>query len=92
MKTPKAKPIVKVSIIVIVFALLAAVISAQYSSISFLTDQVMYEKRARIWDTKLLYACHNYKIYPCDEEGVSTWNKQNPDKAITEAYLLDPGM
>lgn len=58
--------------------------------ISALTNTLANEQRSRIWDTKLIYACYNHKIQPCDDENVSIWNEQHPSEAITEAYLRDP--
>jgi len=59
-------------------------------ALTLLGGTVAHEKEARTWDTKLIYACYNNKIYPCDEEGVSKWNNQYPDQAITSKYLRDP--
>lgn len=60
------------------------------AALTYLGGVVAHEKEARTWDTKLLYACYNNRIYPCDDEGVAKWNEQSPSKAITSEYLRDP--
>lgn len=82
----------KISIIATttMFIILTGVVIVQSLQIAALTSFLAHEQEARTWDTKLIYACYNHKIHPCDDEGTSKWNEQNPDKAITEAYLRDP--
>jgi hypothetical protein len=72
------------------FALLTGAVVYQFLLIDILTKSLSEEENKTLWNTKLIYACYNYRIYPCDDEGTSKWNEQNPDKAITEAYLRDP--
>lgn len=72
------------------FFLLTAAIIVQSLQIAALKSFFSNEADGTLWNTKLIYACYNHKIYPCDNEGTSKWNKENPDKAITEAYLRDP--
>lgn len=76
--------------IAMAFTLLTGAVVYQFLLIDALVDRVDKEEKSTLWNTKLIYACYNYKIYPCDDEGTSKWNEQNPDKAITEAYLRDP--
>jgi hypothetical protein len=75
---------------VAIFTILTGAIIVQSLQIAMLTSTLTHEQEMRTWDTKLIYACYNHKIYPCDDEGTSKWNEQNPDKAITEAYLRGP--
>jgi ABC-type phosphate transport system substrate-binding protein len=72
------------------FTLLTVAVIVQSLQIAALTSFFSHEADGTLWNTKLIYACYNHKIYPCNESGVSRWNEQNPDKAITEAYLRDP--
>jgi len=90
MKKHKSR-IISISAIIL-FLLLVAVIIMQSLQIAALSNLVTREQRARTWDTKLIYACYNYKIHPCDDEGTSRWNEQHPDEAITPEYLLDPDL
>lgn len=71
-------------------ALLTGAVIYQFLLIDVLINRLNEEENKTLWNTKLIYACYNYKIYPCDDEGTSKWNEQNPDKAVTEAYLRDP--
>lgn len=77
-------------IITVVFVILIGAVAVQSALISALFGQLTHEQSARVWDTKLIYACYNNEIHPCDDSGVSEWNKQNPDKAITTDYLRSP--
>lgn len=70
--------------------LLTGAVIYQSLLINVLIDRANDEESKTLWNTKLIYACYNYEIHPCDDEGTSKWNEQNPDKAITEAYLRDP--
>jgi hypothetical protein len=70
--------------------LLTGAVIYQFLLIDVLINRFNAEESKTIWNTKLIYACYNYKIYPCDDEGTSKWNEQNPDKAITESHLRDP--
>jgi hypothetical protein len=70
--------------------LLTGAVIYQFLLIDVLINRLNAEENKTTWSTKLIYACYNYKIHPCDDEGTSRWNEQNPDKAITEAYLRDP--
>lgn len=70
--------------------LLAGAVIYQFLLIDVLINRLNAEEDKTAWNTKLIYACYNHKIYPCDGEGTAKWNEQNPDKAITEAYLRDP--
>lgn len=88
MKKYKSK--LNIIVITILFIILTSVIIIQSLHIAALSSTQTNEQRARIWDTKLIYACYNYKIQPCDDKNVTIWNEQHPDKAITEAYLRDP--
>jgi hypothetical protein len=74
----------------VALALLTGAVIYQFLLVNVLINRVDNEESKTLWNTKLIYACYNYKIYPCDDEGTSKWNEQNPDKAITEAYLRDP--
>lgn len=74
----------------VILTLLVVTVTCQSLLIYVLIDRVEDEEVKSLWNTKLIYACYNYKIYPCDDDGTSKWNEQNPDKAITEAYLRDP--
>lgn len=71
-------------------ALLTGVVAYQFLIIDVLTSRLNQEEEKTLWNTKLIFACYNYKIYPCDDEGTTKWNEQHPDKAITGAYLQDP--
>jgi hypothetical protein len=77
-------------IIFTVFAILLAAVIALGAALVFIGGIVEHEKEARTWDTKLIYACYNNRIYPCSEDGVSRWNEQHPDKVITSEYLRNP--
>lgn len=77
-------------IIVTVFTILVAAVIVLGIALEFIGGTVEHEKEARTWDTKLIYACYNNKIYPCNEDGVSKWNEQHPEKAITSEYLRNP--
>ncbi|MFZ2836360.1 MAG: hypothetical protein WAZ21_03495 [Candidatus Saccharimonadales bacterium] len=70
--------------------LLTGAVIYQFLLINVLIDRANDEESKTLWNTKLIYACYNYEIHPCDDEGTSKWNEQNPDKTITEAYLRDP--
>lgn len=74
----------------IALTLLTGAVIYQFLLINVLIDRANDEESKTLWNTKLIYACYNYEIHPCDDEGTSKWNEQNPDKAITEAYLRDP--
>lgn len=76
--------------IALALTLLTGAVIYQFLLINILTDRANDEESKTLWNTKLIYACYNYEIHPCDDEGTSQWNEQNPDKAITEAYLRDP--
>lgn len=88
MKKHKNKLII-ISATILFIALTGAVI-VQTLQIAALSSLLAHEQQARVWDTKLIYACYNHKIYPCDDEGISKWNEENPDQAITADYLRDP--
>ncbi|MNY08738.1 hypothetical protein D3C86_1416080 [compost metagenome] len=92
MKKYKSKFKFKVSAVIItaMFTLLTGVAIVQSLQIAALSSLSSHEADGTLWNTKLIYACYNYDIHPCDDEGTSKWNEQNPDKAITEAYLRDP--
>lgn len=75
---------------VAMFTILTSVVIVQSLQIAALSSFFNKEADGTLWNTKLIYSCYNHKVYPCDEQGVSKWNEQNPDKAITEAYLRDP--
>ena len=93
----KLKPIITIAVfILLIITIIVQAISVlslkeKYNTLDaqsiFLGDQFMHEKRDRIWGIKLIYACYNNKIYPCDDKAVTEWNEQNPDKAITAEYL-----
>lgn len=85
MKKYKSK-LVRVLAAILFLGLITMVI-IQSMQISVLSNLLTHEKQSRTWDTKLIYSCYNYEIHPCDDAGVSKWNEQNPDKAITESYL-----
>lgn len=72
--------------------ILTGAVIYQFLLIYVLVNHLKEEENKTLWNTKLIYACYNYKIYPCDDEGTSKWNKENPDKAITEAYLRNPDL
>lgn len=72
------------------FTLLTVAVIVQSLQIAALTSFFSHEADGTLWNTKLIYACYNHKIYPCDEGGVSRWSEQNPDQAITPEYLRDP--
>lgn len=74
----------------VALTLLTGAVIYQSLLINVLIDRANDEESKTLWNTKLIYACYNYEIHPCDDEGTSKWNEQNPDKAITEAYLRDP--
>lgn len=76
--------------IAVALTLLTGAVIYQFLLINVLIDRANDEESKTLWNTKLIYACYNYEIHPCDDEGTSKWNEQNPDKAITEAYLRDP--
>ncbi len=42
------------------------------------------------WNTKLIWACHDYAIRPCDDASVTKWNEQNPDRTISDDWLRTP--
>lgn len=75
---------------IVLFIILTGAVIVQSLQIAALTHMIANERQARTWDAKLIFACYNNKVYPCDEETISKWNEQNPNKAITEAYLRDP--
>lgn len=81
---------VKKLLMPIAVILLLVVTIIQFTIVQGLATVVQHHEESRVWDTKLLYACYNYKIQPCDDNGVTEWNKNNPEKAITKAYLRDP--
>jgi ABC-type phosphate transport system substrate-binding protein len=72
------------------FAILVVAVIVLSAAVMFLGGTLAHEKEARTWDTKLIYACYNNKIYPCNEDGVAKWNEQYPEKAITSEYLRNP--
>lgn len=90
MKKYKLKFKIHTVIITAMFALLTGAVIIQSMQIAAHTSFLSHETDETLWNTKLIYACYNNKIYPCDEDGVSKWNEQNPDKAITPEYLRDP--
>lgn len=90
MKKYKLKPKVSTIVITMMFIALTGAAIIQSLQINALASFYAHEQDGNLWNTKLIYACYNHKIYPCDDEGTSKWNEQNPDKAITEAYLRDP--
>jgi hypothetical protein len=75
---------------IILFLLLVGAVIVQSLQIAALSSLFTHEQQTRTWDTKLIYACYNHKIYPCDDEGVSKWNEQHPHEAITSEYLRNP--
>lgn len=75
---------------VAMFAILTGAIVYQSLLIMALIDRGNTADRETLWNTKLIYACYNHKIYPCDEEGTSAWNEEHPNQAITPEYLRDP--
>lgn len=77
-------------ITIAMFTILTSVAVVQSLQIAALSNFFSKEADETLWNTKLIYACYDHKIHPCGEEGISKWNEQNPDKAITEAYLRDP--
>jgi hypothetical protein len=90
MKKSKVKVTKSAIATIAAIALLTGAVIYQFLLIDILIRSLNEEENKTLWNTKLIYACYNYKIYPCDDEGTSKWNEQNPDKAITEAYLRDP--
>lgn len=90
MKKSKVKVTKSAIATIAALALLTGAVIYQFLLIDILIRSLSEEENKTLWNTKLIYACYNYKIYPCDDEGTSKWNEQNPDKAITEAYLRDP--
>lgn len=90
MKKNKMKVSKSTIAIAVAFTLLTGAVIYQFLLINVLIGRANDEERKTLWNTKLIYACYNYEIHPCDDEGTSKWNEQNPDKAITEAYLRDP--
>ena len=74
----------------IAFVLLTGAVLYQFLLINVLVDRINDKETETLWNTKLIYACYNYKIYPCDDNGVSKWNQDNPNKTITPEYLRDP--
>lgn len=88
MKIHKSK-IISVSTIILLL-LLVGIAIIQSLQITALSNLLAHEQQARTWDTKLIYACYNHKIYPCDDEGTSKWNEEHPNEAITPEYLRDP--
>lgn len=73
----------------VLLVLLISAIIYQFILINVLVTSMNDDERKDLWNTKLIYACYNYDIHPCDDEGTTKWNEQHPDKAITEAYLRD---
>lgn len=69
------------------FIVVAALLTVQFTLIFALSSQLGHQNQQRLWDTRLIYACYNYDIHPCDDAGVTKWNEANPDKAVTAAYL-----
>lgn len=90
MKKSKVKVTKSAFTSAVALILLAVAVIYQFLLIDTLIRTHNEEEARTVWNTKLIYACYNYKIYPCDDEGTSKWNNQNPDKAITAAYLRDP--
>jgi hypothetical protein len=74
----------------VMFIVLTGAVIVQSLQIAALSSFFTQEQNETLWNTKLIYACYNHKIYPCNDEGTSKWNEQNPDQAITPAYLRDP--
>lgn len=90
MKQLKLKPKVSTLATITMFVLLTGAVIYQSLLIMVLIDRAKTVDRETLWNTKLIYACYNHKIYPCDDEGTSKWNEQHPDQAITPEYLRDP--
>ena len=90
MKKSQQKVNIRTIAIGAILIALTGTVIIQSLQIAALKSFFSHEADGTLWNTKLIYACYNHDIHPCDDEGVSKWNERHPDQAITPAYLRDP--